>query len=78
MTVAILGLVVCIVAALRVAPTPLFVPAVVLAAINAACLVARLVLTRRPDATAPRALTAIQHVTVALGGFFLFVSLSLP
>jgi hypothetical protein len=76
-TFAVLGLIICIAAAVSLSATPLFIPTVVLACINGACLVVRLVVSTR-DRDVPRALTFVQHVTVALGSFLLLASLSLP
>jgi len=76
-TFAVLGLIICVAAAASLSATPLFVFAVVLASLNGACLVVRLVVSTRGRAV-PRALTFVQHVTVALGSFLLLASLSLP
>jgi hypothetical protein len=56
--------------------TPLFAAAAVTAVVNVAALIVVRVLSARRG-TAPRATTALTHVSAALGAFFLFVSLAM-
>jgi hypothetical protein len=74
----LLGLIICVAAAYLLAATPLATLAVVVAAANALVAVTATVSERRRGVEAPRALTALGHVTTALGGFFLFVWFKLP
>jgi len=75
----VLGFLVCGLAAFRLwpAPPPLSITAAVVAVVNLVSACAGIVAARR-GRSAPRVLTACQHVTLALGGFFLFVSFALP
>ncbi len=74
----LLGIAVSVAAAWRLAatPQPLAITAALVALINVICAIVGL-LSRSREAAAPRALTALQHVTTALAGFLLFVSFSL-
>jgi len=56
--------------------TPLFAAAAVTAAVNVTALIVVAVLHARRG-SAPRATTAVTHVSAALGAFFLFVSLAM-
>jgi len=76
--VSLLGIALSVAAAWRLAatPQPLAITAALVAIINVVCAIVGL-LARGRETAAPRALTALQHVTTALAGFFLFVSFSL-
>jgi len=65
---------VCFLAAYRLLGTPLQMIAVVVALSSLCC---SLLSWRAPGAAAGRIVTALQHVLVALGGFFLFVSIAM-
>jgi hypothetical protein len=75
--VVVFGFVVCAAAAWLLRQTPLLYPACAVACINAAVAAASMA-AARGGAGIPRWLTALRHVTTALGGFFLFVWFSLP
>jgi hypothetical protein len=55
------------------APAPLAMTATAVAVVNVASGIAAFLIERR-WAARPRAVVALQHVTTALAGFFLFVS----
>ena len=76
---AALGFIVCVTAAYRLsaAPAPLSATAAGVAVANLLCM-GTSVLASRGERRPPRALTGCQHVTTALGAFFLFVSFALP
>jgi len=73
----IVAFAICVLAAFRLRVTPLWSAAAAVALVNAVAWCATAVLARA-GRSASRALTALQHVTAALGGFFLFVSFALP
>ena len=68
---------ICTFALYRLWGTPLRVTAAATSGIALAALCGRLIAARR-ERPPSRVLTAIQHVAVALGAFFLFTSLALP
>jgi hypothetical protein len=69
-----LGVLVCVIAAYRLAATPLqsVATAVAVASMLCASLPAL-----APVKASGRVMTALQHVCAALGGFFLFVSIAM-
>jgi len=69
-----LGIVVCGSAAWLLVGTPLFVAAAVVAVLNVATAITGMALAKR--GSGERAVTALGHLTMALGGFFLFVWLA--
>jgi len=69
-----LGIVVCASAAWLLVGTPLFIAAVVVAVLNVAAAIAGMALAKRGGVE--RFFTALGHLTMALGGFFLFVWLA--
>ena len=71
-----IGVVLCTVATWRLRATPLAGAALVITSINAAATLGAAVAQRRRG-QAPRTAVALQHVTAALGAFFLFVSLTI-
>ena len=73
-----IGLLVCVAAAYLLAATPLGTTALVVAVANAMVAVGSTAIAVRSDREPPRLLTAMGHVTTALGGFFLFVWFALP
>ena len=74
----ILGLIVCIVAAVRLLGTPLAAFTLAMAGANAGCLVWALVGAVRGRTQPARIVTIVQHGTAALAVFLLIVSFSLP
>ena len=70
-----LGSLVSVVAAYALSGSPLGAAAAVVAVLNVG---AAVVSARRERSGASRAVTALQHLTTALAGFFLFVWLALP
>jgi hypothetical protein len=69
-----LGVLVCVIAAYRLTATPLQTVATTVAA---ASLICASLPALAPRAGRARAMTALQHVCAALGGFFLFVSIAM-
>lgn len=69
-----LGVLVCGTAAWLLAGTPLSVAALAVAAVNVAAATAQVALAKR--GRGERLVTALGHLTTALGGFFLFVWLA--
>jgi hypothetical protein len=67
------GVLVCFVAAYRLAGTPLQIVAAAVALASATCAITSWVI---PRVAAGRFVTGMQHVLAALGGFFLFVSIA--
>ena len=74
----LLGLLICIAAAYLLVGTPLATTALIVAIANGVVAVAGIVVQVRTGDQPPRAITFFGHVTTALGGFFLFVWISLP
>ena len=72
-----LGPLLCSIAAFRLWGTPLQTGSLVLLGLSLAALAWTLFSARPSGAGPSRLATASQHVTAALGGFFLFVSFSL-
>jgi hypothetical protein len=72
----LLSALVCAGAAWRLRNTPLFGAALATAAVNAGALIWAVVMSSRREQPS-RPMTALKHVSAALGGFFLFVSFSL-
>ncbi len=71
-------MIVCCAAAYLLAATPLGSFAIANAVANAAVAVGSVVVQRRSGAEPSRLITALGHITLALGGFLLFVWFSLP
>ena len=72
-----LGTLVCLLAAYRLRATPLFAIAAVTACVNALAVGYALALRARGKSPA-RAVVGLGHVSAALAGFFLFVSVAMP
>lgn len=72
----IVGVAICALAVYRLWETPLRMAAAATGGIALAALCGRLLAARRGQPPA-RVLTALQHIAVALGAFFLFTSLAL-
>jgi hypothetical protein len=68
------GVLLCFVAAYRLLGTPLQITAVVVALSSACCSLASWL---APGVATGRVVTGLQHVLVALGGFFFFVSIAM-
>ena len=75
--VIVLGFVICASAAYLLRQTPLFYTATVVACANVIVSAVVVIVTRK-EVAPNRALTALRHVTTALGGFFLFVWFAMP
>jgi hypothetical protein len=75
--VVVIGFVICALAAYLLRQTPLHAVAIGVACANLAVSILAVVSQRR-GFEPHRTVTALRHVTTALGGFFLFVWLSLP
>ena len=74
----LLGVIICVAAAYLLVGTPLATIALIVAIANGLVVFGGMFFQIRTGDQPLRALTFFRHVTVALGGFFLFVWFSLP